>query len=340
VPIYTVVGPIDASELGPTSMHEHLLIDGSVWFTPSVEDPPRTSRVEIENLGFVRWNLVSLKDNLLLDDPELATRELSEVRRLGGSGIVDLTNLGLGRRVRDLQEISRSSGLHIMVGCGFYIHDSHPTWVEDASVEELAELLLRELAEGIDDTGIRPALIGEIGTSDPITTREVKVLTAAGRAGASSGAAVNVHLDPRGVHGLHALEILVNEGMSPERVILSHMDEHLDQHYHRAVAQAGAVLEYDTFGSEFYFGELFKDPTDLERFDYVRMLVDEGFGNQLVVGCDVWVKAATKTYGGMGYEHLLKRVVPALEEKVGIPSDVLDSMLVENPRRLLDRPAS
>ena len=336
--IYTVLGSIAPDELGRTSMHEHLLIDGRVWLTPAEEEEPADRRVTIENLGFVRWNLVSLEDNLVMDDPAPCIRELAAVKELGGSGIVDLTSIGLGRRVQELPAISRATGLHVMAGCGFYIHDSHPDWVETSSVEELAALLETELRDGIDGTGIRPALVGEIGTSDPVTPREEKTLRAAARAGAATGAAVNVHLDPRGAHALDVLEILTAEGMTPERVIFSHMDEHLDRDYHRAVAESGAVLEYDTVGSEFYFGSLFKDPTDLERFDYVVFLLEHGFVEQLVLACDVWVKAAMKTYGGMGYEHLLKRVVPTLIDSYGVSEDAIEQMLVRTPRRLLARP--
>jgi phosphotriesterase-related protein len=134
------------------------------------------------------------------------------------------------------------------------------------------------------------------------------------------------------------LELLVAEGMSADRVIFSHMDEHLDRDYHLAVAESGAVLEYDTFGSEFYFGGLFKDPTDEERMEYVRMLVGLGYEDQLVLSSDVWVKSAMRAYGGMGYDHVLKRIVPELMGSYGIEAGTIDAMLVRTPRRLLDRP--
>jgi len=340
MPIHTVLGPIEPDQLGPTNMHEHLLIDGRAWLDPPREDYPADRRVTLENLAFVRWNLLSLEDNLIMDDPELALAEVLPVKASGGSGIVDLTVIGLGRRPRDLQEIARRSGLHIMTGCGFYIHASHPDWVEQRSVEDLTELLVGELTGGIDDTGVIPALIGEIGTSSPVTDREWRVVTAAGRAGARMGAAVNIHLDPRGDHALAILDVLTGEGMRADRVIFSHLDEHLDWDYHLAVAQTGAVLEYDTFGSEFYFGALFKDPTDDERMQYVRRLVDAGFERQLVLSSDVWVKAQMRAYGGMGFDHVMRRIVPALRDAYGIPASALDTMLVDTPRRLLDRPAT
>jgi phosphotriesterase-related protein len=338
MPIHTVLGPIDPSDLGATSMHEHCLIDARVWFTPPREEPPDDPRMTIENLGFVRWNLVGLEDNLVLDDPDLAIRELKPVGAHGGSGIVDLTVIGIGRRVVELPRISRETGLHIMVGCGFYIHGSHPDWLESASVDDVAEVMLGELADGIDGTGIRPALIGEIGTSEPVTDRERKVVRAAGRAGVETGSAVNIHLDPRGTRALEVLDVLLGEGMAAERVVFSHLDEHLDEGYHRAVAESGAVLEYDTFGSEFYFGDLFKDPSDLERFRLVSFVVENGWSGQLVLGCDVWVKATLRAYGGMGYEHLLKRAIPAFRDDLGLDEATIEQMLVKTPRRILDRP--
>lgn len=340
MPIYTVLGPIDPEELGMTSMHEHLFIDARVWTRPSAEEPPASGKVSMETLGYVRWNLLSMEDNLLLDDPELIAREVGEVKHFGGSGIVDLTIVGLGRRVAELPQLARTTGLHVMVGCGFYVHDSHPEWIEDATVEQIRDVLVDELTNGLDGTGVVPTLIGEIGTNYPVTEREKKVLRAAAQAGAATGVSVNVHLSPRGAAALEVLELLLAEGMQPERVIFSHMDEYLDRGYHQAVAETGAVLEYDTFGSEFYYGDLFKNPTDVERLDYVRFLVEEGYRDQLVLGCDVWVKANLRTYGGMGYEHLLKRIVPAMRTNYGFDDETIDAMLVHSPRRLLDRPAA
>jgi phosphotriesterase-related protein len=338
MPIHTVLGPIDPAELGQTSMHEHLLIDGRVWFEPAREPVPEPAAVSLENLGFVHWNLVSLEDNLLIDDVDVAVRELEYFSGVPNAGLVDLTNIGLGRRIEDLAVISKRSGVHVMSGCGFYIHDSHPDYVEQWSVDRLAELLVAELQEGIDGTGIKPALIGEIGTSSPVTEREKKVIAAAGTAAVATQASVSIHLEPRGAEALNVLEILVAQGMSPDRVIMGHLDEHLDKAYHADVAQSGVAMAFDTFGSDFYFSGLFKDPTDLERIDHLLPLLHDGHAGQLVLACDVWTKANLKSYGGFGYEHLHRRILPLLRDQHGVGDDVVTQMMVENPRRLLDRP--
>lgn len=336
--IYTVLGTIDPSQLGATSMHEHLLIDVRVWYVPPRHELPASQKVSIETLGFLRWNLLSLEDNLIMDDPDLAIRELTGITKLSGAGIVDLTVPGIGRQVTELPRIARKTGLHLMVGTGLYLHDSHPDWARRASIEELTEYMVGELRDGIDGTGIRPALIGEIGTSNPVTDREWQVVRAAGRAGALTGCAVNVHLDPRGNHAFALLDVLYEEGMKPGRVIFSHVDERRDIEYALGIAARGAVVSFDSFGSEFYFSGAFKDPTDEERFQYVRAMVDRGYERQLVFGCDVWVKANLKTYGGMGYDHLFRRIVPTLRDEYGISQHALDQVLIHAPRRLLARP--
>jgi phosphotriesterase-related protein len=339
MPIYTALGPIEADELGPTSMHEHVLVDSRVWLEPSPEPnaPPMDAPVSLENVGFLRWNPHCLEDNLILDDPDVAVSELRRVAAAGGAGIVDMTNIGLGRRPAELPAISRRAGVHIMVGCGFYVHDSLPEWVDSATDEALEEQMIDDLVDGIEGTGILAALIGEVGTSSPVTPREARSVRAAGRAGARTGAMVNVHLDARGAHALEILELLTGEGQPADRVVFSHLDERLDLGYHREVAAAGAIIEYDTFGQECYCPN-FKDPTDLERCEALATLLDEGLAEQIVLGCDVWIKAAATSYGGTGTEHLFERVTPMLRTRFGVGEATIDQMLVQTPRRLLNRP--
>jgi phosphotriesterase-related protein len=336
VPVHTVLGPIDPTLLGPTSMHEHVLSDATALHTAAREPLPDVPRVTIENLGFVRWNLLALEDNLRLDDAELAVRELAAVRTCGGAGVVDLTVNGLGERVELLPAVARTTGLHVMVGCGFYIGKTHPAWLAELSVDEIHELLAGELAGGIRETGIRPALVGLIGTSDPITAAEERVLRGAARAAAGAGAAMNVRLDPAARHGLGVLAIAEEEGLDAGRVIFGNVDEYLDPPYHRALADLGAVLEF-CFGSEFYYRHGYKDPTDAERLGHLVALLADGYAEQIVLGCSVWTKAQLRAFGGMGYDHVLRRIVPALTTELGVPEETIRRLLVDNPRRLLDR---
>lgn len=336
MPIHTVLGPVEPLEIGLTSMHEHLFLDASVLYVPPEEQPPHGDLVCIENLGFLHWNNQGLLDNLIVDDPELIAEGLSEFAQAGGSALVDMTNVGLGRRAEELPALSRRTGVHIMVGCGWYLHPTHPPELETATPEQLAHTLIDELRHGIGDTGVRPAIIGEIGTSAPVTEREWKVLTAAAWAAVETGTSINVHIEAGGTHGVEVASLLIAEGAPPDRVILSHMDERLDLEYHLAVCETGAILEFDTFGNEAYVRWPFRDPTDHERFMQVAELAARGLTGQLVLGCDVYTKTCHTAYGGQGYVHLPLRVAPMLRQ-YGVSDQQLETMLVQTPRRLLTR---
>jgi phosphotriesterase-related protein len=340
--IHTVLGPIDPRDLGPTSMHEHLFIDCRLFHDPrGVEDLPESEAVALDNIGLLRWNWAALLDNLIVDDTEMLGDELDRFGAHGGSGLVDMTNIGLGRRVAELPALAARTGVHIMIGSGWYLDATHSPEVRASSPEDLSVALCAELTDGVGDTGIIPAIIGEIGTSAPVTESELRVLLASGLAAVQTGAAVNVHTDSGGSHGVQIVEVLLSTGMPVDRIVLSHMDENLDVGYHRDVAATGAVLEYDTFGAEHYWGyPPVRDPTDLERIDAIATLVDEGYSAQLVLGCDVFIKTQHRRFGGMGYEHLPRRIAPLLRERGGIASDDIRRILVDNPRRLLDRPSS
>jgi phosphotriesterase-related protein len=335
MPIHTVLGPIEPEQLGPTSMHEHLLMKADVW-AKSPGDPGAV--LGPRDMGRVRWNAL-VPENLVLDDPGEAVEELRAARAAGGAGLLDLTTEGKGRRLAELPRIAAQSGMTVCVGCGFYVEQTHPPRIAGLDADGLAELILDELANGIGDTGIRPAVIGEVGTNHPPTDREWQVIRACARAGAASGATVSMHLSWRGADGLDILDVLVEEGMTPDRVILGHMDEHFDRGYHRAALQAGAVLGYDTFGTEFFYGShKVRTPFDHERLDMVEWLLGEGGAAQLVIGCDVWSQANLRRNGGYGYEHLFGRVAPAVLALAGGDRKVVDQILVDTPRRLLDRP--
>lgn len=337
MPIHTVLGPIEASELGRTSIHEHLLSDLSLWAKTPTEPLPDDPVIGPELAGYLRWNALSLPENLVLDDPALAADELAHVAAAGGSAVVELTLEGMGRRLEELPEISRRSGVHIVVGSGFYVEDTMPDRVRDADVDALTEIIVDQLREGLGPGGIRPALIGEVGTSWPITAAERRSLRASARAGVETGATVYTHQSFRGRGGVDVLEVLREEGMPVERIVIGHLDELWDKGYHREIAQAGAILAYDTFGTDAYYGSpALRSPSDAERLDMVEWLLSEGYAEQLVIGGDLWMKSHLHRNGGHGYDHLFRRIAPAIAALGG--ESVAEQVMVTTPRRLLDRP--
>ena len=333
--VETVLGPIAAADLGVTSMHEHLLLDARILHAPSREPPPDDPRVTIENLGFVRWNLLALEDNLVLDDTGLAARELGLAAAEGQRAVVDLTAWGLGPQPARLPEIARATGMHVVAGCGVYLDRPHPPEVRGLGEEELTDLLRTALDDAIPGAAFRAGLLGLIGTSAPVTAAEHAALRAAGRAAAATRAAVTVRLDPAERRGHWVLDELGAVGCRPEQVIFGNADEFLDLAYLGSLADAGATLEV-CFGNEAYYRNGYKDPTDAERLAALEELLGAGHGERIVLGCSVWTKSQLGAFGGMGYGHLLRRIVPELARR-GVAEDELTRMLVANPARLLDR---
>lgn len=335
----TVLGPISPDRLGITLPHEHILIDLRCWWV----DPPEASLkavacqpVGLSNLGVLRREPFISQDNLMLLDPELALQEVRKFKRAGGSTITDVTNLGIGRDPLVLKGIALETGLNIIMGSGYYIAASHPPEIDRKTVEEIEEEIVQDVTAGTGDTGIRAGIIGEIGTSYPITDNEVKSLRAAARAQKRTGAPLTVHPYPWAKEGLLILDILEKEGADLGRVVMSHMNPTLyDLDYHRAIARRGTYVEYDLMGMEFYGDSSgLSTPRDTESVAAIRRLISDGHLGRILMSHDVCLKMQLTAYGGWGYAHILNHIVPMMK-KEGVTDEQIHTLLVENPRRVL-----
>jgi phosphotriesterase-related protein len=348
--VQTVLGPVAATELGITSAHEHLFIDLSCWFdAPAAGDAEAArmagSRVRADDpalMAAVRANPFAVHDNLRLDDEETAAAEVARFREAGGRTIVDLTTDEIGRNPAALARLARRTGVNVVMGCGHYIGRSHPPGLAERGVAALAEGMIHDLTEGIAVDGDegrgrgRAGAIGEIGTSDPIEPAERTVLEAACRAQLATGAALYVHLDPWGRAGHAALDICEGAGVSPERVVLCHMDPSLaggDLSYARSLALRGAWVSIDICGDEDAYGGRGM-PTDTARVAAVCAAFDEGWGDRLLLAQDVCLKSQLHAFGGRGYDHLLTGIAPALRV-AGLREQAVVELLVDHPRRVL-----
>lgn len=344
----TVLGPIPPHEAGTTLVHEHVFFDHTRNFHYSDTATARgllTKPVEMSMLGLLRRRPTGTTlDNVLLSDEDTAIAELSRFKREGGGLVVDCTVLGIGRDPGALRRVSRATNLHIVQGTGLYTERSHPAWVKEWTVDQLAHLFIRDIQVGIDDTGVKAGILGEIGTSlvlgpsgptADMTANEEKVLRAAGRASVATGAAVSVHVDVRGKGALRVIDVLVEEGVAPDRMIMGHLDIARDLDYHRAVAARGVFLAYDEFGRDYYSDEVgVSRPSDVTRIEFLQALLGAGHEDQMLLSQDVCLKMDLRKYGGNGYDHILASVVPMFRS-AGIGDDQITKMLVGNPLRAL-----
>ena len=335
--VITVNGPIEPDEVGVTLMHEHLLFTCLMWF---LEGKHRSlgsdsyTEVTADNAAWLRQFPYRNRENLINTDWQLSARELRRFKMTLGRTVVDSSNRGLGRDVWGLKKIADDVGMNIISGTGYYVDHAHPWYVASTPVEELAEGMIGDITTGADGTDIRCGIIGEIGTSDPITENEWKVLHAAAITHHATGAVIQIHA----LHEMRLmpamLDFLIDEhSVHPSRIIAAHMDLTTgDREYLERVAEYGTFFELDDFGHPCPTEGVYV--SDEDRMSEVEWLVDEGHEDQLLFSHDIGLKARLASYGGPGWDHIMNVIIPGLAER-GIPADTITKFIVDNPRRAL-----
>lgn len=299
--VQTVLGLINPEELGIVQTHEHLLLDYYDFYADH---------------------------NTRLDSVEIAIDELSKFKAAGGNTIIDPTNIGMHRDVRGVKKISAESGVNVIMGCGWYIECSHPDYIKEKSVNELADMIISELTVGIDGTDIKAGIIGEIATESQyyIAPSEERVFRAASRAHHQTGAAITTHA-LFGRVGLEQVELLKDEGVDMSKVIIGHLDTCMDIDYHLAIASSGVYLQYDTCGrSDLYPDEM--------RINNLRKLVEGGYLEKILLSSDVFRRSHLHTFGGHGYDFILSNFVPKMLE-AGFSRQDINTIMIDNPRKVL-----
>ena len=337
----TVLGGVDADVLGIVLPHEHLLIDMAVWFVEPMEAGLRKiahELVSLKNLSWVMYHQYNNLDNVRLLDEELATQEAMLFRKEGGGTIVDVTNAGLGRHPQAIARISRATGLHVIMGSGYYVGAAQGPELDQNTEEDLAAEITADIQVGVGNTGIRAGIIGEIGCSWPLHEREKKVLRACAAAQKNTGAAITIHPGRHEQSPMEIIRLLEKAGADISRVIMGHLDRtgFLPDTL-RQLAQTGCYLQYDCFGAApFYplhFG-VFNRPCDRERIEQIMGLIADGYLRQILISQDNCLKIKLVQYGGQGYAHIIRNIWPQMLAR-GMTQTQIQTIMVENPKRFL-----
>ena len=332
--ILTVKGPIDPGTLGVTIMHEHIFLDWKVPSSKQATDARLYSeRVSLENLSLLRVRGTANRDNLLLTDMDLAVEELLHFKRWGGQALVDTTpGYKFGRDPLALLQVSNATGLDIVMGAGYYTDGAHPPDMDRRTAEDLTEELIQDVAVGVNGTGIRSGIIGEVGTSRILTANEMKSVRASARASRATGVAISFHHGGYWEDKFRVLDAVASEGADLNRVIIGHAN-HIaaDVPFMKRLLERGVYVQFDLLGEVIpRLGRIH----DAEVVSAILELVRAGYVNRLLLSQDVCTKTMLKAYGGMGYSYVLEFVVPELK-RLGITEDQIRMILVENPRRVL-----
>ncbi len=315
--VETVKGPIPVANMGQTLMHEHI---------------------------FVLSTEVQQNYHTEYGDEEIraaqAVERLNELHKAGVSTIVDLTVLGLGRFIPRIQRIAEQTELQIICATGLYTYNDTPLYFHFRGPDRLlggedplARMFINDIEVGIEDTGVKAAIL-KCATDEPGVTPGVeRVLRAVAKAHVRTGVPISTHTFAHGEFGLDQQRIFKEEGVDLTKVIIGHSGDTTDIGYLEKLINAGSYLGMDRFGIDLLL------PFE-QRVETVVKLCKMGYADRMVLSHDAachndWLDdaAVAATSPNWNYLHITNDVIPALLER-GVTSDQVTTMMVENPRRI------
>ncbi|GAB6876861.1 phosphotriesterase family protein [Thermaerobacter litoralis] len=319
--VNTVTGPVRPEDLGKTLVHEHFVF-GYPGFHGDLTVAPYDRQRALE---------VGL---------DVARR----VMACGVKTVVDATPNDCGRDPELLREISERTGLQIICSTGYYYEgEGAPAYFKfrrafGNAEEEIYEMFMREITEGIGGTGIKAGVIKLASSNGVITEYEQMFFRAAARAQRETGVPIITHTQ-EGTMGPEQAELLVREGADPRRIMIGHMDGNTDIAYHLATLAHGVYIAFDRYGIQRFVGM----PSDEARNAVVSGLIALGYADRLMLSHDSvnfwlgrpvkWPDELADLLAAWHPTHLFDDVVPALVE-AGVRPEVLDGIFTRNPARL------
>jgi len=321
--VNTFRGPVGASDLGVTLMHEHLFV--------------RNAELEL-NLPDGEWDESSAVDRAVLG--------LNALHELGVRTVVDLTVPGLGRDVRLIATVAERTPINLVASTGWYTSNVLPTYFDFhgprkliAGPDPLEELFVRDIEVGIAGTPVRAAMLKVMTDTEGITADVARVMTAAAAAHQQTGVPITTHSHPASRTGLLQQAFLGERGVSLERLIIGHSGDSEDLDYLRELMRNGSTIGMDRFGMEHVLD-------DERRVRTVLSLLELGYADRMVLSHDAAFYShvtppswRTRAAPNWQMEDIPRRILPRLRDE-GVSQDELDQMLVRNPMRLLQPAAA
>jgi len=317
--VRTILGDVEPSTLGVVNAHDHLI---------------RTGAGE-----------VYLDPDHLLDNVDKAVEEASyfvEAAKQWATGgtVIDMCPANCGRDAAMLAEVNaRVPGLQIVAATGFHREhvylETKNHWVTRYSVDQIAELLIADITEGIDNhdysgpiverTQHKAGVIKVATAYGKITHWEEKTLQAAAIASIETGAPINTHTTS-GTCALEQAQRLLKAGVAPDKIAIGHVQRNADVWYLAQITELGCYLELDgTYRIKYL--------PDCSRVMLVRELEKLGFGKQIILGTDSGKRSYQRAYGSVtGIDFDPAVFGPRLLSE-GVDKTYVEDLLVHNGQR-------
>ncbi|KAF4523165.1 hypothetical protein B566_EDAN002423 [Ephemera danica] len=350
------MGPLDVLKLGRTLTHEHLSAtpgETNIFYTPAPEhirnlprDILKEKELTLQNFGLVRQYPYSNKENIIYDDEasrQAVLWEMDTFRAAGGCSIVENTSHGIGRNLPLMLEASKQSGVNIIAGTGFYVHQVQSTALLNSSTEDLADIIRKDLTLGCtENTEVKCGVIAEVGSGWPLDAFERRAIQATAVVQNEVGCGVSFHpgRDPEAPSEI--ARVYLEAGGAAQKAVMSHLDRTISDRERLLDfgRTSGFYCQYDLFGMETSLYQLqttMDMPSDAQRIDRIKWLLEDGHKDRVLMSHDIGTKHRLIQYGGHGFSHILLNVVPQMRNK-GISQDIIDHILVHNPREWLGVP--
>ena len=301
--IQTVTGLVEPSTMGFTHSHEHVLWD--------------------------YFKMIKSYD-VIFDDEQVAQYEVQLFKDAGGGSLIDASSSGIGTNPESLRRISKNTGVNIVLGCGWYREIVYEDAVFRQTSNQLAQRMVNEIREGFAGTDVKAGFIGEIGTERGfISPAEERVFLAAAKASLETGVTILTHTTHFGELALEQIDLLEIAGVSPDRIIISHLGDREDTSSLLRIADRGVYCSIDNIG---YQGDGY--PQDNVRLNSARTLIDHGHLDRIVLGTDIGSRSALRSYGGRGFPWLLESFVPAMKN-AGFTAQEIETITVTNIARAM-----
>ena len=317
--VETVSGRIDVAELGLTLIHEHFFSS--------------------DEAVSVQWPHVRDHE----EEHRLALESAEAVKSHGAKTVVEPTAMLLGRDILASKRLADETGLQIVACTGIYTYDHLPQFLLNRSEDYIADLFVHDIERGIQGTDAKAALI-KCATDEPgVNERIEKVHRAAARASNRTGRPIMAHSRPASGTGPRQVEILLEEGVSPEKIQIAHTGDTDDLDYIERLLETGVWIGMDRYGLDIFLPTDRRNATVLEllRRGYAeRMFLSQDFDIPIANGLDWYPPELVEQFEAAGaatdwsMTFLFESVIPTLKEG-GMTDAQLQTMMVENPKRWL-----